>query len=120
LEAGMQRFCKLNDARYFIGKAALLAQTQTGLPDTLVLLSLDAVEMHCLGAEPVLLDDRIVGITTSGAHGMRVNARLALAYVKTVNAIEGAQLYVDLLGQRIGAKLTLRPVCDAANLRLRA
>jgi dimethylglycine dehydrogenase len=120
LEAGMQRFCKLDDDRKFKGKTALVAQAQAGLPHTLVALKVQSSGAHCLGSEPVLMGEQIIGITTSGAHGMRNDLSLALAYVKTAHAVEGKILAVDLLGQRLQAVVTLDAVYDAANARLRA
>lgn len=120
LEAGMQCFCKLDDERSFRGKAALQAQAAAGLTRSLVLLEVDAEEAHCLGSEPVLVDGRIVGITTSGAHGMRCGRSLAMAYVAAEHAVQGGRLQVDLLGQRLDATVHCDALYDPGNERLRA
>ncbi len=120
LEAGMQRFCKLDDERNFRGKRALVAQAADALKRVLVLLDVDSIDAHCIGAEPVLMDGTIVGITTSGAHGMRCDRSLALAYVAAEHALQGRQLQVDLLGQRLAATVHLEALYDPQNERLRA
>lgn len=120
LEAGMQRFCKLDDERTFRGKAALQAQAASGTQHALVLLEVDTTDAHCLGSEPVLLDGKIIGTTTSGAYGMRCTRSLAIAYVEAPYAVQGRTLQVDLLGQRLAATITRDALYDADNTRLRA
>jgi dimethylglycine dehydrogenase len=120
LEAGMDRFCKLDDERSFHGKRALVAQSAAGLGHKLVLLEVASSGVHCLGSEPVLLNGTAVGITTSGAHGMRCNRSLALAYVRAEYAEAGCRLQVDLLGQRLDATVHLEGPYDPANERLRS
>ena len=120
LEAGMGRFCKLDDSRTFRGKAALVAQSQVAPKHALVLLEVDTKDAHCMGSEPVLADGKIIGITTSGAFGMRVERSLAVAYVEAEYAAQGRQLQVDLLGQRLTATVHREPIYDVANARLRA
>ncbi len=120
LEAGMERFCKLDDDRVFRGKQALFAESRAAPKQALVLLEVDTQDAHCLGSEPVLADGTIIGITTSGAFGMRVQRSLAVAYVAAEYAVQGRQLQVDLLGQRRSATVHREPLYDAANARLRA
>lgn len=119
LEAGMDRFCKLDDERSFRGKRALVAQAAAGVSHKLVLLEVASSGAHCLGSEPVLIDGAAVGITTSGAHGMRCDRSLALAYVRAQYAVSGCLLQVDLLGQRLQATVLLEGPYDPANERLR-
>jgi dimethylglycine dehydrogenase len=134
LEAGMQRFARLDDERAFNGKAALLAQTRNGLTRQMVLLRVDAPDVaadhgadpgadhgaDALGAEPVLAGERIVGLTSSGAYGHRVEASLALAYVEAAYAAAGTSLAIDLLGRRRAATVLPAPPYDPNNQRLRS
>lgn len=120
LEAGMQRFCKLEDDREFRGKAALQAQVAEGFKNSLVCLEVEGSGAHCIGSEPVLAGGKIIGITTSGAHGMRTGKSMALAYVDIASAVAGTALEVDLLGKRLKATVKLDAVYDPQNARLRA
>ena len=120
LEAGMDRFCKLDDDREFRGKAALVKEAAEGSKNKLVLLEVDAKGVDCMGSEPVMVDGKIMGITTTGAHGMRTGLSLAVAYVESAYAVAGQLLQVDLLGQRCTAKVHLDGVYDAENQRLRS
>jgi dimethylglycine dehydrogenase len=120
LEAGMQRFFKLDDERSFRGKASLVAQSKTGLQNVLVLLQVASTDAHCIGSETVMKDGKVIGITTSGAHGMRCDLSLAVAYVEAAHAVQGEPLQVDLLGQRLVATVHLEGMYDPANERLRS
>jgi dimethylglycine dehydrogenase len=120
LEAGMDRFCKLDDEREFRGKAALVKEAAEGSKNKLVLLEVDAKGVDCMGSEPIMVDGKIIGITTTGAHGMRTGLSLAVGYVESVYAVAGQLLQVDLLGQRCSAKVHLDGVYDAENQRLRS
>ena len=120
LESGMQRFCQLGDDRDFRGKAALLALAASPPKRSMVCLEINSPGAHAIGSEPVLAAGKIIGITTSGAFGMRVGKSLALAYVEAEFAVDGQALEVDLLGQRLSATMHLAPVYDPKNARLKS
>ena len=66
-------------------------------------------------------DGRVVGETTSGAWGYRVNASLALAMLRADLAIPGNELEVDFYGERRPATVQPDgPLWDPTNERLRA
>ncbi|VAV91946.1 Sarcosine dehydrogenase, partial [hydrothermal vent metagenome] len=63
----------------------------------------------------------IVGETTSGAWGYRVNASVALAMVRADLAAPGTELEVEIYGQRCKAVVQAdAPLWDPKNERLRA
>ena len=84
----------------FIGREALLRLRDQGPPirriASLVLESEDAVP---LGDEPVFLDGRVVGRTTSAAFGHRVGRPVALAMIEERLARDGTRLVLDCAGR---------------------
>ncbi|MEK6205068.1 MAG: dimethylglycine dehydrogenase, partial [Amylibacter sp.] len=65
--------------------------------------------------------DTVVGETTSGAWGYRINASVALGMVRTDLAVPGTKLEVEIYGERYRAVVQEdQPLWDPANERLRA
>ncbi|MAT87465.1 MAG: hypothetical protein CL532_02790 [Aestuariivita sp.] len=63
----------------------------------------------------------IVGETTSGAWGYRVNRSIALGMLQTDLAVPGTQIEVEIYGKRCKATVqNNKPLWDAENERLRA
>ena len=119
LEAGLDfAVCWRKD---FIGKEALLAEKARAPKTRIVSILLDDREAVPLGNEPVYLDGRIVGKTTSAAFGYRVQQPVALAAVDATAAIQGASLSVevDLAGERFAGELTQAPAFDPKGSRMR-
>ena len=66
-------------------------------------------------------DDKVVGETTSGGWGYRVNASVALGMLRSDLAVPGTEIEVDIYGER--CKATVQPdapLWDPENERLRA
>ncbi|MBC6408156.1 MAG: FAD-dependent oxidoreductase [Rhodobacteraceae bacterium] len=121
LEAGLGRFIKWDKPQDFPGKAALLAQKQQGVKKAFATLivqaeAADAPYMSCLWK-----GESIVGETTSGAWGYRVNASIALAMVRADLAVAGTELEVEIYGKRYPAVVQEPgPLWDPLNARLHA
>ncbi|WP_111734827.1 GcvT family protein [Roseovarius amoyensis] len=121
LEAGLGRFVKLDKPQDFPGKAALLAERQQGSKKAFVTLLVDAGEADAPYMSTIWHDGKIVGETTSGAWGYRVNASVALAMVRADLATPDQVLEVEIYGER--RKATVQPagpLWDPGNERLRA
>lgn len=117
LEAGMDRFVKLDKEQDFPGKAALLAQVPT---KRFVTLKIDVAEFDAPYMSSVLLGDEIVGEVTSGGYGYRVDAALGLAIVRA-DIAAGATVGVNIFGNIYPATvLPDGPAFDPKNERLRA
>ena len=62
----------------------------------------------------------IVGETTSGAYGYRVNASIALGMIRADLAVPGTVLEVEIYGEKCRAVVQEdQPLWDPANERLR-
>jgi len=106
--------------RPFIGREALLRQREAAEACRIVTLLLEDEDAVPLGGEPVYLEDRIAGKTTSAAFGYRIGRPLAIADLTLAEArAEGATAFVDIAGTRHAAKVTLRPAFDPQGLRMR-
>jgi dimethylglycine dehydrogenase len=121
LEGGYERFVKFDKPQDFTGKAALLAEKQQGRKKGFVTLKVDAGEADAPYMSTVWHGDEVVGETTSGAWGYRVNASVALGVVRADLAVPGTELEVDIYGQRCKAVVQDdAPMWDPENERIRA
>jgi dimethylglycine dehydrogenase len=118
-EGSMERFIRLDKAD-FIGRAASLSKKQRGERIKLAYMTVEAGDNDCRGNEPVYLNGKVVGLTTSGAYGFAVNRSLAFAYVEPGLAKAGQALEVLLLGERKKAHIIAEPAWDESNARLKA
>ncbi len=121
LEGGMERFLRLGKAQDFPGKAALAREMQQGRKKGFVTLVVDAGAFDAPYMSTVWSGDQVVGETTSGDWGYRVNKSIALGVVKADLAKPGTELEVEMYGQRYKARVQEdAPLWDAANERIRA
>jgi dimethylglycine dehydrogenase len=117
-EGSMERFIRL-DKGDFIGRQASLGHRQRGERIKLVYLAVDALDSDALGNEPIYQDERVVGLTTSGAFGHAVKKSLAFGYVEPALARAGAEFEILMLGERRKARIIPEPIYDPENARLR-
>jgi dimethylglycine dehydrogenase len=118
-EGSMERFIRL-DKSDFTGRAASLSKKQRGERIKLAYMTVEAGDNDCRGNEPVYLNGKLVGLTTSGGYGFAVNKSLAFAYVEPKLAKAGQALEVLLLGERKKAQIIAEPAWDDINARLKA
>ena len=120
-EGGLDRFVKLDKPQDFPGKAALQNEKQQGSKKSLVTLLVDAGEQDAPYMSTLWHNGDVVGETTSGDWGYRVNASIALGLVRTDLATPGTELEVDIFGQKRRAVVQEdQPLWDPQNERLRA
>ena len=73
-----------------------------------------------MGNEPVLCDDKLIGLTTSGAYGFRVKKSLAFAYIEASFNEIGKELSINIQGEKIKTKIIQEPAFDSNNERLKS
>ena len=117
IEAGLERF--VDFSKSFIGREATLSRKLLGINTKLVYLDVDANDTDCLGNEPVLNGEQIIGVTTSGAYGHTVRKSLAFAYVHPQYADTGTNFEIRILGQNCSATVLKEAAYDPQNLRLK-
>ncbi len=103
-ETGLDRFVKM-DKGDFIGKTALEKRVAAGKRVQLVTMELDTKDAAAHGGSSVMVGKDVVGTVTSGDWGYRTGKNLAYAFVKPDFAEDGTTLVVDVLGQRVPAKV---------------
>ncbi|WP_417729360.1 GcvT family protein [Roseovarius sp.] len=121
LEGGLERFVKFDKPQAFTGKAALLAEQQAGVKKRFVTLIVEAKAADAPYMSTLWHDGQIVGETTSGAWGYRVNASVALGMLRADLAVPGTEIEVEIYGERCAAVVQAdAPLWDPENERLRA
>ena len=120
LQAGLERFVDWTKPG-FKGKAALLAEREAGPKRRFATLVVEAGECDAPYMSTVWHDGQIVGETTSGGWGHRVDKSIALAVVSSDLARPGTGLEVEIFGDRFAAEVQPEgPLWDPENARLRA
>jgi dimethylglycine dehydrogenase len=120
-EGGLDRFVKLDKPQDFRGKAALQNEKQQGSKKRFVTLLVDAGAADAPYMSTLWHDGQVVGETTSGAWGYRINGSVALGMVRTDLAVPDTRLEVEIYGERRPATVQAdAPLWDAENERLRA
>jgi heterotetrameric sarcosine oxidase gamma subunit len=109
----------------FHGRAALERARAAGPPARrLVSLVLEDPEPVLWGAERIFRDGDCVGSTTSGAYGHTLGRAVGLGYVSlggepvTGDALTAGEFSVDIAGDRVPARLSLRPPFDPHRARI--
>ncbi len=121
LEAGLERFVKLDKPQDFPGKQALLNEKQQGSKKRFVTLIVDAGDCDAPYMSTLWHDGEVVGETTSGGWGHRVNASIALGMLRTDLTTPGTGIEVEIYGERYKAVVQEdQPLWDPANERIRA
>ncbi len=120
LEAGLERFVKFDKNNDFIGKTALLKEKQAGSKKSFVTLKVKSNGFDAPYMSTLWYNNKIVGETTSGAWGYRVNQSVALGMLKIDLCKTGTEIEVEIYGKRFPATVQdNKPLWDPENSRLR-
>jgi aminomethyltransferase len=108
LEAGLDRFCRL-DKPEFLGRDALLRQRAQGI--TRKLVGLEMVERGIARDGYKVLDPggRPIGYVTSGSYAPFLKKNIALAYVPPEHAALGSEVAVAIRAQAVRARVVPTP-----------
>ena len=113
LEAGLSIFVDLQKPE-FIGRAALLAQRENGVPTRLV-------PFRMLGKTPpprshygVFREGERIAETTSGGLSPSMNMGIGMAYLPTQLAKANEQIEIDIRGRRFPAVIEKKPLYRSA------
>ncbi len=120
LEAGLDRFVRM-DKEDFVGREALLLQSEEGIRRTLSCLDVRTGDALPHGDEPVFAgDDRVVGYVSAADRGHVVDKTIAMTYLPIELASAGTVLQIEILGERCTATVVEAPLFDPDNSRLRS
>jgi dimethylglycine dehydrogenase len=121
LEAGLDRWVKFDKPQDFVGKAALIAERDAGIKKRFVTMIVDAGDQDAPYMSTVYHGDEVVGETTSGDWGYRIDKSVALGTIRADLAVPGTELMINIFGKMCRAVVQAdEPLWDAANERLRA
>ena len=124
LEAGLGFTVKFDKPGGFIGREALLAQKEQGLPKRLLQFRLRDPGPLLYHNEPIWRNDELVGHITSGAYGHTLGACIGLGYVhtglhlKAEDVLDG-RYEIEIAGVRVAADVSLQPMYDPGNDKIR-
>lgn len=108
LEAGLAFAVKLNKEADFIGKKALQAQKEKGVPRKLV-----GIEMIERGVPrhgyPVYVGEERVGEITTGTQSPTLKKNIGLALIKREHADIGNELLIEIRGKKVKAQIIATP-----------
>lgn len=107
LEANLGWITKL-DKGNFVGRDALLAQKEAGVPRRLVGFTMDAPGIP-RAEYPVYANDREVGVVTSGTQSPSLRQGVGLALIESGAAVVGGQLEIGIRNRRVPATIVKPP-----------
>jgi glycine cleavage system aminomethyltransferase T len=126
LEAGLAFTCDWNKPAGFLGREALLALRERGVPRRrLVQFLLEDSEPLLYHNEPIYRDGDQVGFVTSAMYGHTLKAAVGLGYVTCAAGcseefIERGRFEIQLPRGRVPARASLKPLYDPKGSRIRA
>ncbi len=123
VDAGLG-FAVKTDKADFIGKAAVLARKESGPKARMVQFLLEDGAPLLYHNEPILRDGEIVGHLSSGSYGHTLGAAVGMGYVpcagESAAEVLASTYEIDVMGVRVGAKASLRPLYDPKAERMKA
>lgn len=120
LESDLSRFVKL-DKPAFIGKDALLKMKEEGPRRNFVSMVIDCTHAPAQGGDSIVdADGKCIGTITSGGWGYRTGKNIAMGFVDPDFAPIGTDLFVEVIGEPIAAKVVEPDLYDPEYARIRA
>jgi 4-methylaminobutanoate oxidase (formaldehyde-forming) len=115
LEAGLGFRVNFNKGD-FIGRDVLLKQRDAGVKQRLVTFLLDDY-LPLYGSEAVMVDGKVVGVTTGGNFGYTAGKAIGYGYLSVACSAGPGE---SRLGKIAKAKIATKAAYDPENLRLKA
>jgi 4-methylaminobutanoate oxidase (formaldehyde-forming) len=124
LEAGLGFAVDWEKPIGFIGRAALLRQKDEGVKKILVQLMLEDSEKLLYHNEPIYRNGRIVGYVTSAMYGHTLGGAIGLGYIGNSSVIDNefvisGSYEVGVVGKKVPATVSLKPIYDPKNQRVK-
>jgi sarcosine dehydrogenase len=125
LEAGLGWATKLKTPTPFKGREALAAQKAAGIGKLLAAFTTDP-SVVLLGRETIFRDGDRVGWLTSGGFGHTIGRSIGYGYVRrdlgavTAEWVATGTYELEVASARVPAEVSLRPLYDPTNARVRA
>jgi 4-methylaminobutanoate oxidase (formaldehyde-forming) len=122
LEAGLGWAVK--NTGDFIGREAIEAQRANGVRKLLAAFTVDPTVV-LLGRETIYRDDERVGWLTSAGFGYTIDRSIGYGYVRNPDGVTAdwvltGSYELEVAGQRVAADVSLKPLYDPTNARVKA
>lgn len=122
IDAGLG-FAVKTDKPAFIGRDAVLKRKKTGPKARLLQFKLSDPEPLLYHNEPLLRDGEIVGYICSGNYGHTLGAAIGMGYVpcegETAAEVLASSYEIEVMGVRVQAEASLRPMYDPKSERVK-
>ena len=112
-QAGLQFTISFKKNIDFIGKKALLKIKDKKITKKLMMFTLENSEPGkplLLHDEPIYLDNKIVGRTTSGNYSFVFNKNLSFGYISSEILFEDREIFIEVEKKKYLAKVLLKPL----------
>ena len=124
IEAGLGFVVNFKKDVNFNGRDILLKQKEQGVKKRLVMFSLEDKKPLLYHNEPIWRNNQIVGCISSGMFGYTLGAAIGMGYIThdeiiTSDFINAGTYEVEVAGERIPAKASLRPFYDPKRVRVK-
>lgn len=116
-ESGMDAFIQWD--KEFIGQEAAQKERESGPEKRLIMMTVDINDRDVVNDEAILKDGKCVGYVSSGGFAHHVGKSMAMGYVPTELAQNGATLEIEINGAIYPATVVAHPVYDANGSRMR-
>ncbi len=111
----------------FNGKEALLAQKENGVTKKMAQFLLEDENYMLYHNEPIWRDGEMVGYVSSGMFSHTFNGAIGMGYVSrpdggvvTAKYVKEGNYEIEVAGERVPAKVSLRPLYDPKSTRIKA
>jgi sarcosine dehydrogenase len=123
VEAGLAWAVKMKSGTDFIGRDAIAAQLAGGVKKRLATFT-TAPDVVLLGRETIYRNGERVGWLSSGGYGHTIGKSIGLGYVRhlggvTEDFVLSGSYELDVASERVPALVTLSPLYDPQNLRVK-
>jgi 4-methylaminobutanoate oxidase (formaldehyde-forming) len=124
VEAGLAWAVKMKSGIDFIGRDAIAAQLAGGVKKQLATFTADPAVI-LLGRETIYRNGERVGWLASGGYGHTVGKSIGMGYIRhpggvTEDFVLSGAYELEVASERVPAQVTLSPLYDPQNLRVRA
>ena len=124
IEAGLGFVVNFKKDVNFNGRDILLKQKEQGVKKRLVMFALEDKKPLLYHNEPIWRNNQIVGCISSGMFGYTLGAAIGMGYIThdeiiTSDYINAGTYEVEVAGERIPARASLRPFYDPKRVRVR-
>ena len=123
VDAGLGFAVKVDKGCDFIGREAVIARKETGPQSRLLQFRLTDPEPLLYHNEPVVRDGEIVGYLSSGNYGHTLGGAVGLGYIpcagETAADVLASTYEIDVMGTRVKAAVSLKPMYDPKSERVK-